>query len=87
MQRAFSRRLLGIRAWFTECAIDGPKGRRHCLTEGVETLRRWRDERLSRSALLLLHAYFASSVEGMADLRTVLTPEEFAVAFRDGVAR
>jgi hypothetical protein len=77
---SYSRRLLGIRAWFTECLLGTDEHRRQCLVEGLEVLRKWHDPRLARSGLTLLHAYFAATKEGVADLRAVLTQEEFAIA-------
>jgi len=46
----------------------------------MKLLRKWHDPRLSRSGLTLLHAYFAATKEGLADLRAVLTREEFEIA-------
>jgi hypothetical protein len=43
-------------------------------------LRKWRDPRLLRSGLSLLHAYFAPTTDGLADLKEVLTEEEYAMA-------
>jgi hypothetical protein len=77
---SYSRRLLGIRAWFTECLLEADDRRGQCLVEGMELLRKWHDPRLSRSGLTLLHAYFAAREEGLADLRAVLTREEFEIA-------
>lgn len=76
---SFSRRLLGIRAWFTECLLQ-PLKRKECLLDGLQVLRSWRDARLLRSGLTLLHAYFAATPEGLSMLRDVLTHEEFAIA-------
>jgi hypothetical protein len=78
---AYSRRLLGIRAWFTECLIDPDEDRMRCLNDGVSTLRGWRNAKLLRSGLLLLHAYFASTPKAVDGLREVLTAAEFATAF------
>jgi hypothetical protein len=78
---AYSRRLLAIRAWFTECLLCPAGERKECLTEGLAELRKWRDPRLLRSGLSLLHAYFASSAEGVASLKEVLTRDELAMAF------
>lgn len=76
----YSRRLLAIRAWFTECLLEVAGRRMPCLSEGMAELRKWRDARLLQSGLSLLHAYFASSAEGVAALKEVLTSEEFAMA-------
>ena len=76
-------RLLGIRAWLTECLLGPPGQRRLCLTKATELLRTWRDARLLGSGLSLLHAYFASTPDGISDLKAVLTPEEFAAACPD----
>ena len=75
---SYSRRLLGIRAWFTECFLE-PKERDGCLRSGLDVLRSWRDERLLRSGLSLLHAYFAPTPDGVAQLRGILTPAELAI--------
>jgi len=83
----YSRRLLAIRAWFTECLLEVAGRRKPCLSEGVAELRKWRDARLLRSGLSLLHAYFASTAEGVAALKEVLTSEEFAMACPELVAR
>jgi hypothetical protein len=77
---SYPRQLLGIRAWFTECLLE-PTTNKMCLTQALNVLRQWRNARLLRSGLSLLHAYFASTPEGVSDLREVLTAEEFAVAF------
>jgi hypothetical protein len=76
---SYSRRLLGIRAWFTKCLLDA-SNRMTCLRDGLGVLRAWRDDRLLRSGLSLLHAYFALTPEGLADLRELLTPDELAIA-------
>ena len=80
---SYSRRLLAIRAWFTECLWEVAGRRTRCLSEGMAELRKWRDARLLRSGLSLLHAYFASTDRGVADLQQVLTSEEFAMACPD----
>lgn len=82
-----SRRLLGIRAWFTECLPAGGERQKPCVSQGLAELRKWHDERLLRSGLSLLHAYFASTAEGVALLKDVLTPEEFAIACPELVSR
>jgi hypothetical protein len=79
--QSYPRRLLGIRAWFTECLLGRPEQRRLCLAKGMGVLRGWDDSRLLRSGLSLLHAYFATSAEGVTDLRQVLTPAEFSSAY------
>lgn len=76
----YSRRLLTIRAWFTECLLAPAGARKECLSEALVELRQWRDPRLLRSGLSLLHAYFASTAEGVADLKEVLTRDELAMA-------
>jgi len=78
---SYSRRLLAIRAWFTECLLGSAGRRKQCISEGLAELRPWRDPRLLRSGLSLLHAYFASSAEGVADLKEVLTSDELALVF------
>jgi hypothetical protein len=83
---SYSRRLLAIRACFTECLLGLTMPRKRCLSEGLAELRKWRDPRLLRSGLSLLHAYFASTPEGVADLKEVLTSEEFAMACPELVA-
>lgn len=83
---SYSRRLLAIRAWFTECLRTKAKHRRKCLRQALKELRRWRDVRLLRSGLSLLHVYFASTPEGVADLKEVLTAQEFAMACPELVA-
>lgn len=82
----YSRRLLAIRTWFTECLLEVTGPRKLCLTEGLTELRKWRDARLQRSGLSLLHSYFAPTPEGIALLREVLTSEEFAMACPELVA-
>ena len=82
-----SRRLLGIRAWFTECLVAGGDRQKPCVSQGLAELRKWHDERLLRSGLSLLHAYFASTAEGVALLKDVLTPEEFAIACPELLSR
>ncbi len=77
---SYSRRLLAIRAWFTECVLEIDERRKPCLSQGLAMLRTWHDRRLLRSGLSLLHAYFASTPEGVALLKDLLTPEEFAIA-------
>src|SRR6266550_9107992 len=77
---SYSRRLLGIRAWFTECRLEADDSRMQCLVEGMELLRKWHDPRLSRSGLTLLHAYFAATKGGLDELTAVLTREEFEIA-------
>lgn len=74
-------RLLGIRAWFTQCLRDAPSARERCLDSALTALRSWQDRRLVRSALSLLHAYFAASSDDVAALQRLLTPDEFAIAF------
>jgi len=49
----------------------------------MEMVRKWQDPHLSRSGLTLLHAYFAATKGGLADLRAVLTREEFEIACPD----
>lgn len=83
---SYSRRLLAIRAWFTECQLGVTGPREQCLAEGLTALRKWRDARLMRSALSLLHVYFASNLEGVALLKEVLNDEEFAIACPELVA-
>ncbi len=78
---AYSRRLLGIRAWFTECLVDPDEERMRCLNEGVSTLREWRNPKLVRSGLSLLHAYFSSNPKAVDGLRELLTAAEFETAF------
>jgi hypothetical protein len=78
---SYSRRLLGIRAWFTQCLLEPAGRQKACLGEGLAALRTWRDPRLLRSGLSLLHAYFKTSAEGVADLKELLTLEEFGMAF------
>jgi hypothetical protein len=77
---SYSRRLLAIRAWFTECLLESSGRRTQCLRAGLAELRKWGDPRLLRSGLTLLHAYFASNAEGVADLKAVLASDEFAEA-------
>jgi hypothetical protein len=84
---SYSRRLLAIRAWFTECLLEVDERRKPCLSLGLTKLREWRDGRLLRSGLSLLHAYFASTADGVAVLKDLLTPEEFAIACPELVAR
>lgn len=84
--QSYPRRLLGIRAWFTECLLGRLEQRPVCLAEGMGVLRGWGDARLLRSGLSLLHAYFAASAEGVADLRQVLSHEEFSKACPESVA-
>jgi hypothetical protein len=84
--KSYSRRLLAIRTWFTECLLESAVRRKQCLSEGLAELRKWRDPRLLRSGLSLLHAYFASTAEGVADSKEVLTREEFAMACPELVA-
>ena len=79
----FPGRLLGIRAWFTECLLMTPTHRSGCIDEGLALLRSWRDPRLLHSGLSLLHAYFASDAADVAALRRLLTASEFAAAFPD----
>jgi hypothetical protein len=81
-----SRRLLGIRAWFTECLLAGGERQKPCVSQGLAQLRKWHDERLLRSGLSLLHAYFGSTAEGVTFLKDALTPEEFAIACPDLVS-
>ena len=76
-----SRRLLGIRAWFTECLLNPAGQRQECLGAGIAELRNWGDPRLLRSGLTLLHAYFALMPEVVADLKKHLTSDEFAIGF------
>jgi len=83
---SYSRRLLSIRAWFTECLLEPAGRRKQCLGDGMAELRKWHDPRLLRSGLSLLHAYFGSSTDGLADLKEVLTDEEFAMACPEQVA-
>ncbi len=83
---SYSRRLLAIRTWFTECLLEVTGPRKRCLTEGLTELRKWRDARLLRSGLSLLHGYFAPTPEGVILLREVLTREEFAMACPELVA-
>jgi hypothetical protein len=83
----YSRRLLAIRAWFTQCLLEVAGQRKQCLSEGLAELRKWRDARLLRSGLGLLHAYFASTADGVVDLKEVLTSEEFTIACPELVAR
>ena len=78
---SYSRRLLGIRAWFTECLTEPAGQRKQCIVEGLAELRKWRDPRLLRSGLTLLHAYFALMPEVVADLKEDLTTDELAIAF------
>ena len=77
---SYSRRLLAIRAWFTECLLEDAGRRRQCLSESLAELRKWDDPHLLRSGLSLLHAYFASTADGVADLKEVLTRDELATA-------
>ena len=79
--KSYSRRLLAIRAWFTECLLGEAGQRKECLSHGLAELRKWGDARLERSSLSLLHAYFGYRPEGIADLTVLLTDEEFAIAF------
>ena len=81
-----SRRLLGIRSWLTECAID-EVDQRPCLEAAMSQLRAWKDARLLRSGLTLLHAYFGLTAAGIALLKDVLTTEELATAFPKPVDR
>ena len=83
---SYSRRLLGIRAWFTACRLEPYHRRTGCLSRGLGVLRGWQDARLLRSGLSLLHAYFASTDEGVSELRKVLTSTEFAMACPELVA-
>jgi len=76
----YPRRLLGIRAWFTQCLLEKTERQEACLRPGMDLLRGWQDARLLRSGLSLLHAYFATTARGVALLEEVLTPEEFARA-------
>lgn len=80
-ESTYGARLLGIRAWFTQCLLDTPSERERCLDPALTALRSWRDRRLRRSALALLHAYFAASSDDVAALKRLLTPDEFAMAF------
>ena len=81
-----SRRLLAIRSWLTQCAID-EADRRLCLEAALSQLRDWRDARLMKSGLTLLHAYFGLTTVGVALLKDVLTTQEFAAAFPEPVER
>lgn len=76
----YPRRLLGIRAWFTQCLLQKTERQTACLRQGMDLLRGWQDARLLGSGLSLLHAYFATTARGVALLREVLTPQEFARA-------
>lgn len=78
---SYSSRLLGIRAWFTECRLNSASARERCLDPAITALRSWGDPRLLRSGLSLLHAYFAASSNDVAALQRLLTPDEFAIAF------
>jgi hypothetical protein len=78
---SYSRRLLAIRAWFTECLLESAERRKQCLSQGLTELRKWHQPRLLRSGLSLLHVYFGSSAEGVANLKEVLTSDEWAMAF------
>jgi hypothetical protein len=83
---SYSRRLLAIRSWLTQCAIY-EVDQRPCLKAALSQLRDWRDARLMRSGLTLLHAYFGLTTAGIALLKDVLTAEEFAAAFPKPVDR
>lgn len=79
----FPSRLLGIRAWFTECLLMAAPQRSGCIDQGLALVRSWRDPQLLRSGLSLLHAYFGADAAAVAALRRVLTAGEFAAAFPD----
>ena len=73
---AYSVRMLGTRAWLTETLFQPTAERHESLTSVVELLRSWKDARLWRSSLGLLHVYFASDEPGRAQVDAVLTSEE-----------
>jgi len=76
---SYSRRLLAIRAWLTLCRNQREAG---CLKEAVVTLRGWQDDRLQRSGLSLIHAYYCGrdDDDDGSSLKTILTREELAIA-------
>ena len=74
---SYPRRLLASRAWLTECLLN-QSSRDECLASAIGVVRSWRDERLLRSALSLLHAYFWSNADMVSKLSNTLTPEELA---------
>lgn len=82
----YPRRLLKIRSWFTECLLGPPDGQRPCLGEALDVLRGWRDPRLVRSGLTLLHAYFAATPRGKDLLRELLTRQEFGTVMHEQAA-
>ncbi len=73
----YPRRLLASRAWLTECLLK-QSSRDECLEGAIGVVRRWRDERLLRSTLSLLHAYFWSNADMVSKLSSMLTREELA---------
>lgn len=77
---SYSRRLLSIRAWITVCHLQDSL---ECLKGAIELFRGWRDDRLRKSALTLIHAYYCRNGEDTSSLRTILTPEERAIACPD----
>lgn len=76
----YPRRLLAIRAWLTECLLERDS-RDDCLVNAMSELREWRDGRLLRSAVTLLHAYFASEEQAVSKIREIVTREEFALGW------
>jgi hypothetical protein len=77
---SYSRRLLSIRAWISVCHRQGSL---ECLKGPIELVRRWRDERLRKSALTLIHAYYCRNSADTGSLKAILTPEEWAIACPD----
>jgi hypothetical protein len=73
----YPSRLLASRAWLTQCLLN-QSSRDKCVAGAMGVVRSWRDERLLRSALSLLHAYFWSDPDMVSKLSNMLTPEELA---------
>ena len=73
--RGDARRELCIRAWVTLCVLE-QHGSERCLTEAIVQLRAWDSDRVRRSAMGLIGAYFRGD-EAMKDvLRPLLSPIE-----------
>jgi hypothetical protein len=77
---SYSRRLLGAKASVVACFLQPAQEQEACLEEILGTLRGWRDRRLTRSVLAMLHARCSREPTGTALLKTMLTDDEYALA-------
>jgi hypothetical protein len=76
-----SRRKLAISAWIRLCHISGGALERSCLREAFAAVRRWDDDRLSRTAEgLAIGLYVAQKRTDV--LQEVLTPSELSRVMR-----